>query len=131
MIFVDTSAFFAWLVPNDPKHEAAATWMDQNTEPLITTDYIVDELLTLLVARGEAERALGIGEDIFAARICTLYWTTPSIVGLAWKVFQDYTDKRWSFTDCVSRVVMERQGIEQAIAFDDHFQQFGTVTVVP
>jgi len=26
---------------------------------------------------------------------------------------------------------MERLGIDRAFAFDDHFQQFGTVTVVP
>ena len=42
-----------------------------------------------------------------------------------------YRDKGWSFTDCTSYVVMERLGIETALAFDDHFRQFGTVTVVP
>lgn len=40
-------------------------------------------------------------------------------------------DKQWSFTDCTSRVVMERLGIQKVFAFDDHFRQFGTVTVVP
>ncbi len=49
----------------------------------------------------------------------------------AWKVFAAYQDKGWSFTDCVSRVVMERMGIVSAFAFDEHFRQFGTVHVVP
>lgn len=49
----------------------------------------------------------------------------------AWELFRRYDDKAWSFTDCTSRVIMERLGIQRAFAFDDHFRQFGTVTVVP
>jgi predicted nucleic acid-binding protein len=49
----------------------------------------------------------------------------------AWRVFSTYRDKGWSFTDCVSRVVMERLGITTAAAFDEHFHQFGMVAVVP
>jgi uncharacterized protein len=48
-----------------------------------------------------------------------------------WSVFKTFSDKGWSFTDCTSRVLMERLGIAQAFAFDEHFRQFGTVTVVP
>ena len=47
MIFVDTGAWFALFVPTDPDHLAAESWMERNTEPLVTTDYIIDELLTL------------------------------------------------------------------------------------
>lgn len=46
-------------------------------------------------------------------------------------MFSTYQDKGWSFTDCVSRVVMGRLGIDTALAFDEHFRQFGTVNVVP
>jgi hypothetical protein len=31
----------------------------------------------------------------------------------------------------IRRVVMERLGIQRAFAFDDHFRQFGNVSVVP
>jgi uncharacterized protein len=34
-------------------------------------------------------------------------------------------DKLWSLTDCVSFVVMEQRGIQQALAFDHHFEQAG------
>ena len=57
MIFVDTGAWFAAFVPNDADHAAAAAWLETNTEVLVTTDYIVDELLTLLKMRGEYQRA--------------------------------------------------------------------------
>lgn len=49
----------------------------------------------------------------------------------AWDVFRRYADKQWSFTDCTSKVVMEKLGIRKAFAFDRHFAQFGSVEVVP
>ena len=61
MIFVDTGAWFAAFVPNDSDHAAAAAWLEQNVEPLVTTDYVLDELLTLMKRRGEFSRALQLG----------------------------------------------------------------------
>ena len=58
MIFVDTGAWFAAFVPNDPDHVAADAWLEANHKPLVTTDYVVDELLTLLKMRGEYQRTL-------------------------------------------------------------------------
>lgn len=47
------------------------------------------------------------------------------------KSFFQFDDKLWSYTDCLSRVMMERLGIVEAFVFDDHFRQFGSVIVVP
>lgn len=131
MIFVDTGAWFAAFVPNDADHPAADVWLDQNTELLVTTDYVLDELLTLLKVRGEFERALRIGENLLAGAIAHLESITREDVTGAWEIFRDYRDKSWSFTDCTSYVVMQRLGIQTAFSFDHHFRQFGTVAVVP
>lgn len=130
-VFVDTGAWFARFVPADPDHAAAKAWLDANTQSLITTDYVVDELLTLLKVRGEYQRAVEIGPQLLRGEVCGLEWVQPVDVERAWQVFSSYRDKGWSFTDCVSRVVMDRLGIDTAFAFDDHFRQFGTVSVVP
>jgi predicted nucleic acid-binding protein len=130
-IFVDTGAWFARLVPTDRDYHSACEWFAQNTHPLITTDYIIDELLTLLKVRGEFQRALEVGPSFFNGEVCYLEWVTQADVADAWQVFATYRDKAWSFTDCVSRVVMQRLGIMTAVAFDEHFRQFGTVNVVP
>ncbi|APW62748.1 type II toxin-antitoxin system VapC family toxin [Paludisphaera borealis] len=130
-IFVDTGAWFARFVPTDPDHNAAKAWLDRNAQPLITTDYVLDELLTLLKVRGEYQRALEIGPRILRGQVCEMERVTPFDVEEAWRVFSTYQDKGWSFTDCVSRVVMERLGIATAFAFDEHFRQFGTLGVVP
>lgn len=131
MIFVDTGAWFARFVPSDPDHTAARNWFARNTEPLLTTDYIVDELLTLFKVRGEYRRAVEVGPPLLGGEVCNLEWVTQSDVVGAWDVFSTYQDKGWSFTDCVSRVVMERLKITTAVAFDMHFHQFGRIVVVP
>ncbi len=60
MIFVDTSAWYASVVPTDPNHAAAAAWLKGNQLPLLTTDYVVDEILTLLKMRGHYLRAVAL-----------------------------------------------------------------------
>ena len=80
---------------------------------------------------GAFQRAVRIDAALLAEEIADLVWVRPNDVQHAWETFRRYEDKGWSFTDCVSRVVTQRLGIEQAFAFDEHFRQFGIVTVVP
>ena len=47
MIFVDTSAWFAAYVPSDPQHRAVREEIEAAPR-LVTTDYVIDETLTLL-----------------------------------------------------------------------------------
>ena len=131
MTFVDTGAWFACVVPWDANHAAAAAWMRQNRDPLITTDFILDETLTLLRARNETPRAQALGDQLFGDILANLYFVSEAEFREAWQVFRNYADKEWSFTDCTSKVVMEKLGVTTAFAFDHHFQQFGTVRVVP
>jgi len=131
VIFVETGAWFAAFVPNDPDHPAADEWLATNHEPLVTTDYVLDELLTLLKRRGESQRAERLGQAILDGAIARFEWVTPADFHAAWEVFRWFRDKQWSFTDCTCRVVMERLSIPTAFAFDEHFRQFGNLTVVP
>ena len=131
MVFVDTSAWFAAVVPSDPNHPHAANWLATNSEVLITTDYIIDETLTLLRARGERQRAKLLGNKFFEASIAEIYFLTEEDIRQSWAIFDRYDDKRWSFTDCSSKVVIDEMNISQAFAFDHHFHQFGTVQIVP
>lgn len=131
MIFVDTGAWYASVIPADPDHASAAAWLKSNSSPLVTTDYVIDETLTLLKARGERKRAVILGERFFRTGLAEIHKINDSDLLLAWATFERFTDKDWSFTDCSSKVVIERLGITQAFAFDHHFKQFGTVQVVP
>jgi len=131
MILVDTSAWFASVVPSDTDYQVATLWMRQNTQPLLTTDYVIDQTLTLLRVRGHNSRAMALGEGFFTGKIATVYYLTEDDILLTWQVFRQFSDKGWSFTDCSSKVVMERLGVNQAFSFDYHFRQFGSISVFP
>src|SRR5215210_4092774 len=103
MIFVDSGALFAYVVPDDEHHPQAQAWVRQNRVPLITTDYIIDETLTLLRARGQSERAVQLGELLFGGRLANLHYLTEDDVLAGWQVYRTYRDKEWSFTDCTSK----------------------------
>jgi predicted nucleic acid-binding protein len=49
----------------------------------------------------------------------------------ALRVYEQFADKEWSFTDCTSYVLIQRLKLQTAFAFDQHFRQFGTVAVLP
>jgi predicted nucleic acid-binding protein len=131
MVFVDTSAWFAWFVPGDPNHGRVHVWSAANAEPLVTTDYCVDETLTLLVARRRLPRALEAGRAFFHEALVQIHLIAPDQLHRAWILFQQRAAAGWSFTDCTSKIVIDDLGIQTAAALDDHFRQFGSVTVVP
>lgn len=131
MILVDTGAWFASAAPWDANHIAATAWLRANREPLLTTDYILDETLTLLRVRNEPGRALALGNQLLSGTLATLHFLSEFEVRSAWQVFLNYADKEWSFTDCTSKVVIDQMGLLQAFSFDQHFRQFGNVIVVP
>lgn len=131
MIFVDTGAWFASVVPSDSDHQNAILWLKNNRESLLTTDYVIDETLTLLRARGETKRAIVLDEAFFSGKLATIYYLTENDINLTWGIFRNFCDKEWSFTDCSSKLVIEKLGIRKAFSFDNHFRQFSIVQVVP
>jgi uncharacterized protein len=131
MIFVDTGAWYARYVLHDLDHVRVQAWFIRNSEPLITTDYCIDETLTLLVARGRAQRAIDVGRAFFHEDVTRIYFLKESQIHRAWILFQQRASVGWSFTDCTSKMVIDDLGITTAVALDDHFRQFGNVNVVP
>ena len=132
MIFADTSALFLIFAERKQRNTTRATaWFGSNRRRLVTTDYVVDELLTLLRSRREYRRAIIAGRELWSENFARIEYLTQADIAAAWEVFQRYDDKQWSFTDCTSMVVMRRLGVDTAFAFDEHFRQFQTVNVVP
>lgn len=97
----------------------------------MTTDYVLDELLTLLKLRENYSVAVAASEALFLQRVARTEHISVEDIARAWEVFRQYHDKDWSFTDCTSKVVIDRLGITVAFAFDSHFEQFGSVVRVP
>ena len=130
MIFVDSGAWFARFVSDDPKHNSVAEWFAANTEPLVTTDYCVDETLTLLAARKRPVLASDVGREFFDETVSRLNFLTSDQIRRAYILFTQRAAAGWSFTDCTSKVFIDDLEIRTAVALDQHFQQFG-IAIVP
>ena len=131
MIFVDTSIWFSAHIVEDLHYEQSEALPAKPADRLVTTDYVIDELLTLLLVRGHRPVARMLGPLLFSESMAEIIWVNQEDVEAAWHLFDAYTDKKWSFTDCVSYAVMKRLGIREAFALDDDFRQFGFVSVKP
>ncbi len=127
-MFADTAGWMACADAADPAHARLVAARDRWLERagvLVTTDYVVDETLTLLRVR------LGI----FAAEAwwrqvedsARLRWepVTAERAAKARALFFQYRDKDFSFTDCTSFVVMRELRLQRALTTDRHFAILG------
>jgi uncharacterized protein len=71
-VFVDTGAWFAYFVRRDPDHGAATAWVRQNRQPLVTIDYVIDELLTLTKIRESYRVAVAAGEALLQQNVARI-----------------------------------------------------------
>lgn len=131
MIFVDTGPWYSAVVPQDHDHVSAVALFAGNRRRLVTTDYIVDELLTLFASRGQKTLGVRWLQNVLRRNSARLVRIAEADFEAAASLYERFQDKAWSFTDCTSYVVMQRLGITQAFSFDQHFRQFGFVTVLP
>lgn len=126
--FLDTGFLIALEAADDQHHAAAiAAWREirKRRVAFVTTSYVFDEVVTFFNSRGHHAKAVTIGEVLLNSRIVTLVHVDEPIFAEAWREFAHQSDKRYSLTDCVSFVVMKRQRIKTALAFDKHFTQAG------
>jgi len=130
-IFVDTSAWYALLDKNDADHYAAVKFYDSLVHPLVTSNYIADEVITLARIRLGYKVAVEVGQKLWDESIANLIRVMPEDEKKAWEIFVKYRDKTFSFTDCSSFALMERIGITEVFAFDEHFTQYGSFVVLP
>jgi uncharacterized protein len=131
MIFVDTGAWFALSVEFDPDHQSAKAFVLANREPLVTSNFVIDELLTLFVVRNEKARGIAWLQNVLDQGGVDLVQVDADCMSEARRIYCRFNDKTWSFTDCTSYAIMQRLGIKKAFSFDDDFRQFGIVQVVP
>ena len=127
-LFVDTAGWMACADAADPAHAASCRARDTALEGgavLVTTDYVVDETLTLIRVR----LGLAAAETwwLQVERSSRVRWERIDDVraARARHAFFRQDDKGYSFTDCTSLVVMHELKLRQALTTDRHFAQMG------
>jgi len=132
-IFVDTSGWDALADKADKDHPRALQFRNEIASQckLVTSNYILDELYTLLLMNVGFQPTIDYKEklDILIAEyVLDVIWIDQGLAKRSWDVFEQYNiDKQWSFTDCTSYVVMKDFGITEVFAFDHHFEQMGFI----
>jgi predicted nucleic acid-binding protein len=130
-VFVDTSAWDALADSQDVHHDLARLFRQEiaGRAQLVITDYVLDELYTLLLLNIGYQGAVSFKikvDALIQEGVVSIVWVTEAIARDAWQVFEQFNaDKKWSFTDCVSYTVMKQRSIAEAFTFDHHFQQMG------
>ena len=124
MIFVDTSAFLARYIAGDQHHAAATQYWEvlaDSDEACITSNFVIDELLTLLVRRTSIAFAADRARLIYSSTALLILRPDESIEVAAVILLSQFAKPDVSFTDCVSFALMRRHGVSDAFTFDSDF----------
>lgn len=127
-VFVDTNGLYALLVPEDEQHAQAVSALARLRRSggrAITTDYILDETATLLMSRSKHHVAVRLFQFMENSEACEVVPVWPDHFIEAADMFQRHGDKKYSFTDCSSFVVMRSHGLQDALTSDQHFRIAG------
>jgi predicted nucleic acid-binding protein len=127
-VFVDTGGWVACADRSDPAHAACTAVRDATLEAgriLITTDYVVDETLTLIRFRLGLAAANAWWQQIDGSGRLRWERVESDRFEQARQLFCQYRDKDLSFTDCTSFAVMRELKMTMVITTDGHFRQVG------
>ena len=129
-VFVDTFFFLALLNKDDRSHPEAVHWADRVGGRLVTTSWVLVETANALSSPARRAR-FGLLMDFVRSQ------EGIRVVDAAQPLFEEGTelylsrdDKAWSLTDCISFVVMRREGLQDALTADHHFDQAGFHTLM-
>jgi uncharacterized protein len=129
-LFIDTSGWAYYLDRTDPLNSVIVTLVRQaviRRRRLVTTNYIITELVALLSSRYHNPRQQVI-KAINAIKMdasVEVVHIERTIDDEAWALLEARLDKEWSLVDASSFIVMQRFGLVEAITTDHHFTQAG------
>jgi predicted nucleic acid-binding protein len=123
-VFADTYYFLALLNKTDQGHVRAVKFTEEYTGRMATTGWVLTELGDALAASpaGRA-RFLQTLEKLAANPNMTVYPCTDTLFREGVTLYAQRPDKEWSLT--ISFVVMQKDGIREAVTGDRHFEQAG------
>ena len=129
-VFVDSSAFAATVLPDDPNRRRAEDGFRsavRDGEVLVTTNVIIIETYSLLLARKGPVAANEFLASIEGPRACRIERVTAKDELDARRLVRERPERHWSLVDALSCVVMKRLHIRRALSFDRHFREFSEI----
>ncbi|HMF32844.1 MAG TPA: PIN domain-containing protein [Candidatus Lokiarchaeia archaeon] len=132
-IFLDTGFFIALKNSRDIHHHAALNALAKMREKaygqLYTSDYILDEAVTVAVSRtGRLDIVQDVGEFILHSTFIQMLKVSEADLVQAWKLMVDYFDRKLSFTDCTNLALIGTNQIQYLCTYDEMFN--GLIAVI-
>ena len=127
-VFADTGYWIALFNANDALHgKAREITRELGSFRIVTTEMVLVEFLNYAGGAGsEARRLAGARvKEISEAAHVEVVAQTSSQFWAAVDLYAARLDQHWSLADCASFLLMEERGIQEALAFDHHFEQAG------
>lgn len=129
-VFADTHYFIAMLNPIDVAHGRAMAFTHDFRGQYVTTREVLVELADGLSGVASRLAAGQFIEDIRNNKAMRIIWSDEALFDDGYALYLARPDKEWSLTDCISFVVMTREGITEALTGDHHFEQAGFVALL-
>lgn len=124
-VFADTSFYVAVLNPRDLAHAKALQVGENLHRPVLLTDFILLELGNALSGVGQRELFSRLVPHLRSHPNVRIIPATRELLDRGFALFSRRADKEWSLTDCTSLVVMQEEGLTEALTTDHHFEQAG------
>jgi len=124
-VFADSFHFLALLNTDDPAHEQALLAQSVQTQTLVLTDCIILEVGDALCDPKDHADFLELYQSLSIDPQVKIIRLTSSLLERGIQRLRDRPDKDWPLTDCISFIVMEDEGIKDALTGDRHFEQAG------
>jgi uncharacterized protein len=124
-VFADTWFFLAVLNPSDPNHKRALAASRSVREHRVTTDWVLVEVGDALSQAGNRGVFIRFYDWIQRHPGMTIVPASRKLLEDGVHLYRYRRDKDWPLTDCISFVVMEDEGVSEALTGDKHFEQAG------
>ena|SRR5260370_3518681 len=124
-MFLDTSGLLCYHSKDEPEH-AEAHRLFKGQRRHLTHSYVLAEFVALAQVRKILrEAALRFSCGLLVHPRLEVVWVDRGLHEQALDLLGQRLDKGYSLCDAVSFVLMKRQGIQEALTTDRHFEQEG------
>jgi uncharacterized protein len=131
-VLLDTSGFFALMDVHDPAHLKARRWIESQggrARP-VTTEWIVGETCTLLVARKRPHLVARFLDYLEQSTALLVLNPDEGLLVSVKQFLRRQAEQGYSFVDCLSFCVMKERRISQALTTDEHFLKAGFLALL-
>jgi hypothetical protein len=123
---MDTAFVVALINPQDSYHEQAQEYAAcLQTDEIWVHEAILVEIGNGLSAPKHRGAAAAFIAGCYTAKNTHIVTVDAALFQSALQLYSARPDKEWGLTDCISFVVMQQNGITDALTTDHHFEQGG------